>query len=140
MNLRAITVLAFMVVMPAFAKDIPDEAESGKLDFFERKVRPLLSLHCYECHSESAQTSHGGLRLDSAASIERGGDSGPLVVKGNSAASLLIQTVLQDGEIEMPPKGKLTDREITILTKWIDAGAFFPDTKPQLHPRNLNWI
>ncbi|MDF1841853.1 MAG: PSD1 and planctomycete cytochrome C domain-containing protein [Rubripirellula sp.] len=136
MNLRAITVLAFMVVMPAFAKDIPDAAESGKLDFFERKVRPLLSLHCYECHSEPAKTIHGGLRLDSADSIERGGDSGPLVVKGNSAASLLIQTVRQDGEIEMPPKGRLTDREISILTKWVDDGAFFPDAKTSTaHPQ-----
>ncbi|MDG2219878.1 MAG: DUF1549 domain-containing protein, partial [Rubripirellula sp.] len=127
MNLRAISVVAILIMVSARAEDIPDLTTTSRLDFFERKVRPLLSLHCYECHSESATTVHGGLRLDNAASIERGGDSGPLLVKGNSTTSLLIKTVRQDGELDMPPKGKLSEREIAILTKWIDDGAVFPD-------------
>ncbi len=45
---------------------------------FERKIRPLLARYCYECHSSKAKPVHAGLRLDSAAGVKKGGDSGRL--------------------------------------------------------------
>lgn len=93
---------------------------------FERKIRPLLSQHCYECHSAQAKTVHAGLRLDSAEGVKRGGDSGPVLVPGQPESSLLIDVVQYEGDIAMPPQGKLTDTQIADLTEWIRAGAPFP--------------
>lgn len=105
--------------------------DADALEYFERKIRPLLSQHCYSCHSAEAKTVHGGLRLDSAAAIEDGGDSGPVLVPGNEAASLLIEVIQYDGEIQMPPKGRLADSEIAELTRWVQRGAPFPPSLEQ---------
>jgi len=37
------------------------------IDFFEKKIRPVLAEHCYECHSAAASKAKGGLKLDSRA-------------------------------------------------------------------------
>lgn len=105
---------------------LSSDAGADDFTFFERKVRPLLSEHCYSCHSAQAKTLHGGLRLDSAAGLNAGGDSGPAVVSGNPGASLLVSVVQYDGEIQMPPKGKLSAQEIEIFVKWVEQGAVFP--------------
>jgi len=47
-------------------------AEQAK--FFETKVRPLLSEHCYQCHGQKKQQAN--LRLDSLGAMVRGGRSG----------------------------------------------------------------
>ncbi len=104
---------------------------STAAEYFEVQVRPVLANNCYKCHtSEEA----GGLRLDSRAAILKGGDSGPAIVPGNAEKSLMIQAVMQTGELKMPPKNhKLTDGEIAALTQWVKAGAIWDDaeaTKP----------
>jgi hypothetical protein len=71
---------------------------------------------------------HGGLRLDSARAIRQGGDSGPAVVAGKADESLLLDAVRYEGEIQMPPKGKLSEEQIGWLTRWIAAGAAFPES------------
>ncbi len=48
-------------------------ASAAAIEHFEKKIRPLLSARCYSCHSAKAKTVHGGLLLDSAAGIARGG-------------------------------------------------------------------
>lgn len=97
-----------------------------EIRFFERKVRPVLVEHCYGCHSRQAKVLHGGLRLDDAAGWRKGGDSGPLLVAGAPESSLLIQSIRYDGELQMPPKGKLTEAEIGQLTEWVARGAHLP--------------
>ena len=99
---------------------------TDKIEFFERKIRPLLSEHCFSCHSSSAKTVHGGLRLDSAESLKRGGDSGPAINADSPDESLLIQAVRYHGDFEMPPSGKLADRDIDMFVAWVRAGAAFP--------------
>ena len=42
--------------------------------FFEQRVRPVLAEHCFGCHGPQKQK--GGLRLDSAANVKAGSDSG----------------------------------------------------------------
>lgn len=99
--------------------------------FFETKIRPVLSEHCYSCHSERAEKIKGELVLDTRAGLLRGGVSGPGVVPFKPDQSLLIEAVrYHDPEIEMPPKnkgGKLPDQVISDLEKWVSMGA--PDPR-----------
>ena len=64
-----------------------------QLDFFEKKIRPLLVGKCVECHSAENNKVKGGLALDSVAGLLKGGDSGPAVVPGKPAESLLIKVI-----------------------------------------------
>lgn len=104
-------------------------AEDEGVQFFEQKIRPVLVEHCYSCHSAAARDAkklQAQLYLDSAAGIAAGGESGPAVVKGKSAESLLLKALQHDG-FEMPPSGKLADDIIADFAKWIDMGA--PDPR-----------
>ena len=104
------------------------EIEKEKIDFFESKIRPVLIEHCYECHSEKAQKENnlkGGLILDTRKSIRTGGDSGPAVVPGKEAESLLLSALRHD-DYEMPPSGKLSEKIIADFTHWIRSGAVDP--------------
>ncbi len=99
-------------------------------EFFESKIRPILVQNCFECHSESAGTTKGGLALDSRPGWERGGESGPVIVPGHSADSLLVKAVrYTHPDVHMPPRGKLPDPEIDDLEKWIAMGAPDPRDK-----------
>ena len=109
-------------------------SEDG-IRFFETKIRPLLATHCYSCHGEDEQES--GLRLDSWQGLIAGGDSGESIRPGSADSSLLIAAVrYADPVLQMPPDGKLSDREITDLEAWIAAGAPHPDAggTPPLAP------
>lgn len=94
---------------------------------FIREVRPIFDKHCTSCHGEVKQKS--GLRLDLKAAALTGGDKhGPDIVAGKAHESPLIQFLSTDDEDElMPPKGKLSEREIDLLTRWINEGAVWPD-------------
>jgi mono/diheme cytochrome c family protein len=114
----------FLVLLAAAARAAPPR-DPALTDHFEKKVRPLLSAHCWKCHG--AEKSKSGLRLDSAQALARGGSSGPAIVPGKPEESRLIHAVQQTGELKMPPKGKLKDQEIADLVAWVKAGAVWPD-------------
>lgn len=99
---------------------------AADLDFFERKVRPVLIEHCYKCHSNQAKKVRGGLRLDSGEALRKGGDSGPVLVPGNPGPSLLIKALRYD-EHQMPPDRKLPDHIIADFEEWVRRGA--PDPR-----------
>lgn len=94
---------------------------------FVREVRPIFEKHCTPCHGEKKQKS--GLRLDVKALALKGGDNhGPDIVAGKAQQSPLIQFLTTDDEDElMPPKGRLSQDEINLLTRWINEGAAWPD-------------
>lgn len=97
-----------------------------QLRFFEASVRPVLVEHCQKCHGEKKQW--GGLRLDTREALLRGGDSGAAIVPGKPNESLLIRAVRhEDADFKMPKDGKLADRQIANLARWIEMGAPFPD-------------
>ena len=97
--------------------------------FFEERIRPLLVEHCLECHGDRAKPAKGGLRLDSAAGLRAGGDSGPVVVPGDPGRSPLIEAVRrQNPDRQMPPKQALPARAVADLEAWVRAGAVFPAT------------
>lgn len=102
--------------------------------FFESKVRPLLISKCHECHGEKNPKS--GLRLDSRVAILKGGDSGPAAVGGKPEKSLLIEAIGYRGSIQMPPKSKLPDSEIAILTEWVQRGMPWPNSSPAVTSPN----
>ena len=106
--------------------DEPPATDATQLEFFEKKIRPVLLQHCYECHSADAKNVKGGLLLDSREAIRKGGDSGASVVPGNIDESLLISALRHDS-FEMPPKGKLPDAVIADFVKWVEMGA--PDPR-----------
>jgi hypothetical protein len=125
--------LAILVVMLSSAwpalHGAGDELTAGDIDFFEKKIRPLLAKRCYECHSAQAQKLKGGLRLDSRAAVLSGGDSGPAVAPSKPKESLLIAAVqYQNEDLQMPPKGKLPPAEIALLSEWVRRGTPFPNS------------
>jgi cytochrome c553 len=96
------------------------------LEFFEKRVRPVLVAHCYSCHS--SQKHKANLSLDSRAGVLKGGDSGPAIVPGAPGTSRLLRAIsYQDADLRMPPKGKLSDEQIADLTRWIEIGAPWPE-------------
>ena len=111
------------------------EPSREELEFFESKVRPVLAHHCYECHG--AADAKAGLRLDSRAGWQRGGESGPAVIPGDPDASPLLRAVRHADPKRAMPKGKpkLDDAVIADLAKWVQMGAPDPrDAEPALAP------
>lgn len=102
--------------------------EAAQREFFERKIRPVLVAKCYQCHSADAAKRgklKGQLQLDQRTALLAGGESGPAVVAGKPAESLLLQALKHDG-LEMPPDEKLRATVIADFERWIEAGAFDP--------------
>ncbi len=99
------------------------EPNAEGVEFFEKRIRPLLVQNCLECHADKHE---GGLRLDSATALATGGDSGPAVAPGNPEASLLLAAVRYQDEPKMPPAGKLPDDAIAAIETWIKLGAPWP--------------
>ena len=94
--------------------------------FFESKIRPLLAEHCYECHSADKKQK-GNLLLDTREASLRGGDTGPALVPGDPAKSLMLKAVKwTDKDLQMPPKKQLGPEQIADLEKWIKEGAVDP--------------
>jgi len=109
------------------AVGVAAEDEASRRHFMER-VKPLLEMRCVSCHGPDKVK--GGLRLDSRAAALKGGESGPALVPGKPAQSLIVQAVLHARpDLEMPPKDKLTKADIAILELWIKDGAPWPETK-----------
>lgn len=101
------------------------EPTAEQIQFFETSIRPVLVEHCLKCHGEGKQW--GSLRLDSSKAILEGGDSGAAIVPGQPEKSLLIRAIRQqDEDLKMPPKGKLTDKQIADFAQWIKQGGHFP--------------
>ncbi len=104
------------------------EPDAKGVEFFERKVRPILAERCYGCHSAQAKKVRGGLLLDTREGWAKGGDTGPAIVPGDPGKSLLVQAIQwTDETLQMPPKGKLPPEEVAILLDWVKRGA--PDPR-----------
>ena len=102
---------------------IPDDAITAEeADFFEKKIRPVLVRHCYECHSAGGEKIQGGFSLDTRSGIRLGGESGPAVVPHKVDQSLLVEAIRHDG-LEMPPKERLPQSVVDDFEKWIEMGA-----------------
>ena len=113
--------LAVFVLASSFPMDA-SAAEPDGVAFFESRVRPVLVMHCYECHS--ADQSKGGLRLDYRGGFAKGGESGALVDLSMPEKSLLLQAIRHETEDLKMPKGAdpLSDGVIADFTRWVRMG------------------
>ena len=123
-------VAPFVIVVATFipwASCLAEEEFSAEqLQFFEKKIRPVLVKHCYECHSKDSKELEAGLRLDTRAGIRQGGESGePSIVPKDHKSGLLLNA-LRHEDLEMPPKEKLPDEVIADFETWIKEGAADP--------------
>jgi hypothetical protein len=120
-TLLCLTLFAHLVACP------PLQSADDSLDHFERSIRPLLARRCWSCHSQQSGKSEGGLQLDHQQAWLAGGDSGPAILPGNAADSLLLQAVrYSNPDLHMPPSGQLTPEEIAALEQWVTATAPAP--------------
>ncbi len=122
----AALLLAVFASSPLLAAE-QTKASAKEIAFFEKKIRPVLVKHCYECHSEESEEDDlgGGLLLDTREGIRKGGDSGHAVVPGNVKKSLLLSALLYE-DLEMPPEEPLPANVIADFRRWIRKGAADP--------------
>lgn len=95
---------------------------------FAEHIAPIFAQHCVSCHG--SDEPEGGFQIVSRKAAFAGGDSGKVILPGNSAKSLLVVMVSgthEDGLV-MPPEGaRLTDKQVAMLRRWIDQGADWPE-------------
>src|SRR6185312_7861844 len=121
-------VIVLMAALPTAAAE-PPKFTSEQVAFYEKDVRPLLKQHCLKCHGAEAKIK-GDLNLTTRGAILAGGENGPVYDPKNPAASRLLKGLdYSDPEFRMPPKGKLADKDIATLTKWVKEGLPFPMDK-----------
>ncbi len=130
-NARTV-VLVFSVLIVTMPTLVPAQTapsqDAAALEFFEKKIRPLLADNCFNCHSTNTN-SRGGLRVDDRNGLIAGGDRGAAIVPGDPEKSLLIKAVRQTDKLKMPPMKQLTEQQIADLTKWIQDGAVWPQVE-----------
>src|SRR3954463_15878925 len=120
----SIFLFLFLVIFLPGGRAETDEQRAANA-FFEKEVRPVLVNRCYECHGEKKKK--GSLRMDDISYINEGGDSGPALVPGKPAESLMIKAIHRtDKDFEMPPKEALPEKEIAVLEQWVKLGAPWP--------------
>jgi len=135
-SISAARIFLFRMAAPIFLAALPgtlvaaatgEKPEVERLEFFEKKIRPILADHCYTCHSADTKPS-GGLRVDDRNGLLLGGESGAAIVTGDPEKSLLLQRIhSQNPKRRMPKEGKLlTEDEIADLETWIRDGVTWP--------------
>lgn len=101
-------------------------APAAELDFY-RDVYPFLKANCISCHNKT--TTKADLNMETPEDMKKGGESGPALMPGKGAESLVVLASLHKNDMEMPPEKnksgaiKLTTAEVELLKTWIDQGA-----------------
>jgi Protein of unknown function (DUF1553)/Protein of unknown function (DUF1549)/Planctomycete cytochrome C len=124
--MRRLCLVASLLVCAT--RDAAGGTDDPGIEFFESRVRPLLAEHCYGCHSAKAEKLKAGLWVDSREGLLKGGESGPAVVAGKPEQSRLIEAVRYSSpELQMPPRGRLSDEQVAALVRWVELGAPWSD-------------
>jgi hypothetical protein len=126
MGPAAMALTAALVCSPTGSRASTPEG----LEFFEKKIRPVLVAECIDCHN--AEKTKGGLRLDFREGWRKGGDSGPAIVPGNPKGSLLMRSIRhEEPDLKMPSKApKLDAAVLADFEQWIAGGAPDPREEP----------
>lgn len=94
---------------------------------FNRDVYPFLKANCIACHNKT--TTKADLNMETPEMMIKGGESGPGIIPGKGAESLIVLASLHQNDLEMPPANNksgavnLSEAEVALLKQWIDAGA-----------------
>ncbi len=121
-----ITAGAGLILALAWNAAAADKLTPEQTAFFERHIRPALSLYCYDCHSEETGKTRGGLLLDTRDGLLRGGDNGNALA-GKTYEDSLFWEAITWGDLEMPPKEKMPADVIRNFQRWLQMGA--PDPR-----------
>ncbi|MHB1423847.1 MAG: c-type cytochrome domain-containing protein [Gemmataceae bacterium] len=106
---------------------------------FDRQIKPILTANCMRCHA--GRKIKGNLDLSTRDKLMAGGRTGPAVVPGKPAESLLIDVLDPGGTPHMPPKQQLPPAAIAELSKWIgglQADNVPPAANQQLPPQQVS--
>ncbi|MCU0878408.1 MAG: PSD1 and planctomycete cytochrome C domain-containing protein [Pirellulaceae bacterium] len=96
-----------------------------QLAFFEREVKPILKANCVNCHGAEKKVQ-SELYLTSRDGFLKGGENGPAISLENPSASEFLAAIRYES-FEMPPKGKLPQAQINVLTRWVEMGLPWPE-------------
>ncbi|MCA9054779.1 MAG: DUF1549 domain-containing protein, partial [Planctomycetaceae bacterium] len=116
---------------------VADDDQHAELEF-TLTVLPLLKEKCLGCHGGDPRDVKGEYSVLDRERLLKGGESGdPAIVPGDAEAGTLLAAVRWDG-LEMPPKenDRLTDAQIAVIARWIEAGAPWPDEATQARYRD----
>ncbi len=116
--------------------------EAAEQDLFTEKVLPIFQSRCIGCHGPKQQKS--GYRLDVREIAMAGGDFGEAaIVPGSADQSPLVRYITAGAEQSMPPKDSgqpsLTEEEVALVRKWIDAGAVWPQAASAQLDDPMDW-
>jgi hypothetical protein len=119
-----------MIVLAAFCLPAAGIVRGGEgEELFEKVIRPYLAERCYECHATHG-THEQGLAADWSGGLRQGGDSGPAVVPGKPAESLIMTALKHEDDLLMPKGGPKPSPEIVrAFERWILLGA--PDPRDE---------
>ena len=107
----------------------PQQIEDER--FFEQEVRPLLVERCFECHGPEHPEPEGDLRMTGRDALIKGGLSGSALTPGDPETSRLVHAVrYTDSQLKMPPRDRLSSKEIATLEEWVRRGAPWPGAAP----------
>ncbi len=116
----AIVILCSITILLRPDVSSADETSAEKITFDDH-IGPLLRKRCSTCHNADKKSSD--LDVTSLASLMQGGASGSGIEAGDSGSTYLFSLVSYEDGPEMPPAGKIPDKEIELIRKWIDGGA-----------------
>ncbi|HZF00215.1 MAG TPA: PSD1 and planctomycete cytochrome C domain-containing protein [Planctomycetota bacterium] len=123
---RAIPFIALILGLAGPVRS-QDDSDRDRLDFFEKRIRPVLVDKCYSCHSPQAEKVKGNFLLDTQEGLVKGGDGGPSITPGDPDKSLLIKALRwTDDDMKMPPKKRLPVDVVADFETWVRKGAVDP--------------
>ena len=116
--------------LPFIAAAIALTTTAQTIAVTDKEVQPILEKRCFQCHGENLKMA--GLDLRSRESILKGGLTGPALVPGHAAESLIYKRVTGELTPKMPmaPVPALTNSELALLKNWIDQGARWDTPAP----------
>ena len=100
----------------------------AQLEIFEKNARPLFVEKCQGCHN--AKLKSGGFDFSSPDGIKEAASMG---IFGNAAEpekSVIVKALSYEGQVKMPPQGKLPAETIAAVREWVAAGAPIPAVTP----------
>lgn len=119
--------------LPATTTQARQQDEKRGLELYTKKIKPLLMDKCYKCHSYKHDRFENGLSVEKREDLINGGDRGAAIEPGEPEESLLIDALnYERDDLQMPPDGKLDDKDIDAIKEWIRLGAPFPKSVPEL--------
>lgn len=114
-------IMGWLMVFSAPIVCLAAEPTAAEKEFAE-KIKPIFSKHCFECHAADSEELKGKLKLDTLADVMRGGAQGVAVRAGDPAGSLLLRAIkYEEADYQMPPRGKISSKEIDVVEAWIRA-------------------